>query len=148
MFSCYESQIPYRNNCFELLGFDILIDSKLKPWLLEVNLSPSLGLETPLDLKLKSELISSLFNLIGIHRKDQIDYNKNLSYYKNIMFDKFNSVDTNNKATEKKANWNDCWNNLNEEIDEKNDKIKFNKEEMFVIKEEEEELQRSFFIFF
>lgn len=39
----------YRNNCFEVFGFDILIDSELKPWILEVNLNPSLVTDSPLD---------------------------------------------------------------------------------------------------
>ena len=40
--NAFEMFVPHRNNCFELLGFDILVDEKLNPWLLEVNLSPSL----------------------------------------------------------------------------------------------------------
>ena len=60
-----------RNNCFDLLGFDIIIDSKLKPWLLEVNLSPSLATDSPLDLHIKSNLVSDTLNLIGIRQYDR-----------------------------------------------------------------------------
>jgi tubulin polyglutamylase TTLL6/13 len=50
--ACY-SDIPDNNVCFELLGFDILIDSNLKPWLLEVNHTPSFATETQFDEDLK-----------------------------------------------------------------------------------------------
>jgi tubulin polyglutamylase TTLL5 len=58
--------VPNQNNCFELFGFDILIDDTLKPWLLEVNLSPSLGCDTPLDTKVKACLLTDLLTLVGI----------------------------------------------------------------------------------
>ncbi|XP_041351009.1 tubulin polyglutamylase TTLL5-like [Gigantopelta aegis] len=58
--------MPHRGNCFELYGFDILIDENLKPWILEVNLSPSLACDTPLDLKIKSNLLCDLFGLAGV----------------------------------------------------------------------------------
>uniref|UniRef100_A0A6Q2Z6D0 Tubulin--tyrosine ligase-like protein 5 n=1 Tax=Esox lucius TaxID=8010 RepID=A0A6Q2Z6D0_ESOLU len=57
--------VPHRTNCFELYGFDVLIDSNLKPWLLEVNLSPSLACDAPLDLKIKASMISDMFSLVG-----------------------------------------------------------------------------------
>ena len=64
--------VPYRNNCFELLGFDILVDDMLQPWLLEVNLSPSLNTDSEIDLKVKSHLISDLFNLVGINTRKTV----------------------------------------------------------------------------
>jgi hypothetical protein len=53
----------YRTNCFEIFGFDILIDSDLKPWLLEVNLSPSLVPDSPLDMTIKTQLLVDSFNI-------------------------------------------------------------------------------------
>ena len=53
-------------NCFELFGFDILIDDKLEPWLLEVNLTPALSCDTPLDQKIKANVVADLLSLAGI----------------------------------------------------------------------------------
>ncbi|XP_019881583.2 tubulin polyglutamylase TTLL5 isoform X2 [Aethina tumida] len=64
--------VPHQNNCFELFGFDILIDENLKPWLLEVNLSPSLNCESPLDVRLKSAMLADLLTLIGIPAVDPV----------------------------------------------------------------------------
>ena len=36
-------------NSFELFGYDLLLDSKLRIWLIEVNASPSMGQEHLLD---------------------------------------------------------------------------------------------------
>ncbi|EDW66473.2 tubulin polyglutamylase TTLL5 isoform X3 [Drosophila virilis] len=58
--------VPNANNCFELYGFDILIDNTLKPWLLEVNLSPSMGVDSPLDTKVKACLVTDLLTCVGI----------------------------------------------------------------------------------
>ena len=60
-----------RNNCFDLFGFDILLDAQLKLWLLEVNLSPSLATDSPLDLFIKGNLVSELFNVVGIKTFDR-----------------------------------------------------------------------------
>lgn len=61
----------HRTNCFEVFGFDILIDSDLKPWLIEVNLSPSLATDSPLDMVIKSTLLQDVFNTAGIKKFDR-----------------------------------------------------------------------------
>jgi hypothetical protein len=33
-----------RNNCFELFGYDFLIDDDFRVWLIEINENPYLGL--------------------------------------------------------------------------------------------------------
>ncbi len=52
-------------NLFELYGVDILLDETLNPWLMEVNLNPSLNCDSQLDLKVKSKLLTDIFNIIG-----------------------------------------------------------------------------------
>jgi tubulin polyglutamylase TTLL5 len=71
VFSAMEMTVPYRTNCFEVLGFDILLDNNLRPWLLEINLSPSLNTDSPLDLKIKGSMIADLFTMIGVIPPDQ-----------------------------------------------------------------------------
>ena len=56
----------YQENCFELYGFDILIDEHLNCWLMEVNLSPNLHFDAAIDLKIKGEMLAEIFDLIRI----------------------------------------------------------------------------------
>ena len=52
--------------CFEILGFDVLIDEKLKPWLIEINHAPSFATDTPLDFKMKKDVIADAIQLLGM----------------------------------------------------------------------------------
>ena len=55
-----------RSCCFEIYGFDILIDENLKPWLMEVNVCPSLSSSSPMDRRIKHTLLMDVLNLIGL----------------------------------------------------------------------------------
>lgn len=49
----------------QVLGYDVLLDESLRPWLLEVNHSPSFTTDTPLDLAIKERLITQTMHLVG-----------------------------------------------------------------------------------
>lgn len=63
---CEENMNSYYN-CYELFGVDVLLDEHLKPWLLEVNISPSLHSSSPLDAHVKGPLVQTLFDLAQFH---------------------------------------------------------------------------------
>merc|ERR1719487_2838275 len=52
--------------CFEAYGFDVLVDKSLKPWLLEVNVSPSLSSSSPFDKRVKTQLVADALTLAGM----------------------------------------------------------------------------------
>lgn len=67
-----EISINKMNSLFELYGFDIMIDENFHAWLIEVNVNPSLHCTSPLDVSIKTDLITDIFNIVGI-----IPYNHN-----------------------------------------------------------------------
>jgi tubulin polyglutamylase TTLL9 len=54
--------------CFELYGFDILLDANLRPWLLEVNGSPSMTANTPIDKQLKVGILDDVFTILDMEK--------------------------------------------------------------------------------
>ena len=52
--------------CFELFGFDIMLDDQLRPWLIEVNTLPSLESSSDFDYNVKTTVARDLFNLARI----------------------------------------------------------------------------------
>uniref|UniRef100_A0A8D8UIQ4 Tubulin polyglutamylase TTLL6 n=1 Tax=Cacopsylla melanoneura TaxID=428564 RepID=A0A8D8UIQ4_9HEMI len=67
----YEELFPdhYNHNvsaCFEMLGMDILIDDKMKPYLLEVNRSPSFNISGVIDERVKTPLLRDTFRLVNL----------------------------------------------------------------------------------
>jgi tubulin polyglutamylase TTLL5 len=62
--------------CYELIGLDCLVDDALKPWILECNLSPSLGVcAAPehggvVEERIKANLVCDMIALTGLDHPD------------------------------------------------------------------------------
>ncbi|KTG47494.1 hypothetical protein cypCar_00011138 [Cyprinus carpio] len=57
--------------CFEVLGFDIILDRKLKPWLLEINRAPSFGTDQKIDYDVKKGVLLNTLKLLNIRASDK-----------------------------------------------------------------------------
>ena len=53
-----------RRNCFELFGFDFMIDEDFRVWLLEVNTNPYIGIHNKGMMNILPEMFSDLFKIV------------------------------------------------------------------------------------
>lgn len=59
-----DDKISHQPCCFEVFGYDVILDNNLRPWLLEVNASPSLARENALDNRVKNAMIRDTIQLV------------------------------------------------------------------------------------
>jgi len=55
-------------HCFELYGFDVLLDDTLRPWLIEINASPSMTANTPQDYEGKIGLLEDTYAVLDLEK--------------------------------------------------------------------------------
>jgi hypothetical protein len=60
-----DEKMVHQPCCFEVFGYDVIMDSDLRPWLLEVNASPSLARENGLDYRVKNAMIRDTTLLVN-----------------------------------------------------------------------------------
>lgn len=61
---CLDDVVPHQPNSFEVFGYDVLLDENLRAWLIEVNSSPSMGIDSMLDARTKLSLIRDTVALV------------------------------------------------------------------------------------
>ena len=86
--------------CFQVLGFDIMIDSKFKPWLIEVNQSPSFKTDSPLDYRVKKAVLTDTFRLLNVswEKRKQIIKDQKSNMKARILTGKQAKIDPEDKA--------------------------------------------------
>lgn len=65
------------SRCVEILGFDFMIDAALKPWLIEVNHLPSFATDSPLDRRIKAQVVSTALSVLHAKADDRQSYEEN-----------------------------------------------------------------------
>jgi len=60
--------------CFQVIGFDVMIDQYLKCWLIEVNQSPSFLTDSPLDYQIKKNVLRDSLHMLNLNNKKKNRY--------------------------------------------------------------------------
>ena len=60
----YKMNPNRRKNCFELFGFDFLVDEDFRVWLIEINTNPFLGTPNKDMVKLVPEMVNDMCKIV------------------------------------------------------------------------------------
>jgi tubulin polyglutamylase TTLL6/13 len=76
LLSAYRAVVPKgstlhlpSSTCYELLGFDVMYDEDLKPWLIEVNHAPSFRGGSKVDGRIKAGVIQQTLQMLHVSEK-------------------------------------------------------------------------------
>lgn len=103
--TCFPSH-THHSACFEILGFDVLIDRKMKVWLLEVNHSPSFHTDSKMDKEIKDQLLVDTFRILHVRASDKqvaLSEDRRLTQQRLTQLSKSNSNQSVLKTNDKKT---------------------------------------------
>eukprot|EP00927_Polykrikos_kofoidii_P044887 TRINITY_DN38760_c0_g1_i1.p1 TRINITY_DN38760_c0_g1~~TRINITY_DN38760_c0_g1_i1.p1 ORF type:complete len:459 (+),score=53.54 TRINITY_DN38760_c0_g1_i1:92-1468(+) len=60
------SRLTTRRTCFEILGYDFMVDAKGKPMLLEINRSPSMDFNNEVKRVTKTQMLGDAYCIVGL----------------------------------------------------------------------------------
>ena len=106
-FMIYNQKVAFGKNeekakNFHIIGFDILVDDKLKPWLMEINANPSLCIDhdpnhvklvdiSPIDFYVKEKVVEYACEIVLNKVEKQLEIGRN-NYYKNYKLSNFDKL--------------------------------------------------------
>lgn len=104
-FPCHTTSI----SCFELMGFDIMLDHKLKVYVLEVNVAPSFANETGTShvACVKQEVVSDTFRILNLMESEK-NYHSNARIKKRnykMRLQRINKDEIGDSITKKRIEW-------------------------------------------
>ena len=76
-----------------------MLDSKLKPWLIEINQMPSFGTDSTLDYRIKRGLITDCLKTLNLNmaRKNRYKIDKKNKFNERMMQKPVHTIKTNTK---------------------------------------------------
>lgn len=69
-------QVQGKKGSFEHVGYDMMVDENLCPWLIEINSSPSVDKSTPVTKRLVGEVMEDIVKIVVDNRKKKAKQNR------------------------------------------------------------------------